>query len=193
MAIRQPKNRPAPPRRPSWQSRYHGVRMTPEEYLALPEEKPYLEYVDGMVIQKPMPTAEHADLSAFITIELGLYCREHGGKIRPETRTAFGETNYRLPDLSFFPAASGADEDAVPLVAIEVRSRNQTLAELQAKCRQFLAAGTRECWIVDPVSESVLVLTPDDELTRVPGTADLTSELIPGFTLSLPALFAAAK
>lgn len=34
--------------------------MTPEQYLALPEEKPYLEYIDGMVLQKPMPNEQHA-------------------------------------------------------------------------------------------------------------------------------------
>ena len=63
MAIRQPQHRIKPPTRPKWQSKYHGVRMTPEEYLALPEEKPYLEYIDGMVVQKPMPTNEHAKLA----------------------------------------------------------------------------------------------------------------------------------
>jgi len=36
--------------------------MTPEQYLALPQEKPYLEYVDGMVLQKLMPTFDHGAL-----------------------------------------------------------------------------------------------------------------------------------
>ena len=39
MAIRQPSApRAKPPTRPRWQSKYHGVRMTPEEYLALPDD-----------------------------------------------------------------------------------------------------------------------------------------------------------
>ena len=64
MAIRQPSApRAKPPTRPRWQSKYHGVRMTPEEYLALPEEKPYLEYVDGVVLQKPMPNEEHGRIA----------------------------------------------------------------------------------------------------------------------------------
>ena len=60
MAIRQ-QNHPRikPPTRPKWQSKYHGVRMTPEQYLALPEEKPYLELIDGVVEQKPMVNADH--------------------------------------------------------------------------------------------------------------------------------------
>lgn len=194
MAIRQPKNHPAPPKRPSWQSRYHGVRMTPEEYLALPEEKPYLEYVDGVVIQKPMPTDEHPDLQMYIAYELETWVRSRGGRVRVEARAAIGDVpSYRLPDVSFWMAEADHGNDSVPPLAIEIRSRSQTLAELQAKCRQFLSAGTRECWIVDPVSESVLVMRLDAELTSLPGTAELTSELIPGFALSLATLFAAAK
>jgi len=168
--------------------------MTPEEYLALPEEKPYLEYVDGVVIQKPMPTDEHADLQLYIAYELESWVRRMGGKVRAEARAALGSgPNFRLPDVSFWGPGSDHQNDSVPHIAIEIRSRSQTLAELQAKCRQFLAAGSRECWIVDPVSASVLVLRADAELTRMLGTAELTSELIPGFALSLPALFAAAE
>lgn len=167
--------------------------MTPEEYLALPEEKPYLEYSDGMVVQKPMPTGEHADISAYITIELGLYCRQHGGRVRPEARAALGDLpSYRLPDLGFFAGNQTPDDDSVPTLAIEIRSRSQTLAELEAKCRQYLAAGTSECWVVDPVSTSVLVMN-NEANKRIPGTADLVSDVVPGFVLSLPALFAAAK
>ena len=61
MAIRQPK--PPPERSPV--SKYHGRRMTEEEYLALPEEKPYLEYVDGVVLQKPVPDDLHGRLIMF--------------------------------------------------------------------------------------------------------------------------------
>lgn len=194
MAIRQPKHRPTPPGRPSWQSRYHGVRMTPEEYLALPEEKPYLEYVDGVVIQKPMPTDEHADLQMYIAYELESWVRKNGGKVRAEARAALGDVpNYRLPDISFWAPGFDHSNDSVPPLAIEIRSRSQTLAELQAKCRQLLAAGTHECWIVDPVSESLVVMKPGADLKRISGSASLASGLAAGFVLSLPALFAASK
>ena len=71
--------------------------MTPEQYLALPEEKPYLEYVDGMVLQKPMPTEDHGALS----FEIGLYIRRWTGdggesNLGVEVRTRLGELpNFR--------------------------------------------------------------------------------------------------
>ncbi len=37
-------------------------RMTLEEFLALPEEKPALEYEDGVVTQKMPPQGKHASL-----------------------------------------------------------------------------------------------------------------------------------
>ena len=36
--------------------------VTLEEFLALPEIKPASEYIDGKVIQKPMPKARHSRL-----------------------------------------------------------------------------------------------------------------------------------
>jgi Uma2 family endonuclease len=74
MAVRQPSPpRSKPPTRPKWQSKYHGVRMTPEQYLALPEDKPYLEYVDGVVLQKPMPNKDHAELAAEIIYRIKMW------------------------------------------------------------------------------------------------------------------------
>ncbi|MBK7329838.1 MAG: Uma2 family endonuclease [Dehalococcoidia bacterium] len=83
MAIRQPSApRAKPPTRPRWQSKYHGVRMTPEEYLALPEEKPYLEYVDGVVLQKPMPNEDHGRIAFRIGFLIPDLAGQHSGQDR---------------------------------------------------------------------------------------------------------------
>ena len=39
-----------------------GRRMTLEEFLALPEEEPALEYADGEVTQKVSPNCWHGKL-----------------------------------------------------------------------------------------------------------------------------------
>lgn len=36
--------------------------LTLEEFLKLPETKPASEYIDGKMIQKPMPKARHSRL-----------------------------------------------------------------------------------------------------------------------------------
>lgn len=190
MAIRQPdKPRIKPPTRPKWQSKYHGVRMTPEEYLALPEEKPYLEYVDGMVVQKPMPNREHIELVAEIIFRLKLWIQLHGGRTGPEARAKLGELqNYRLPDVSFWKAGASREDDAPPSLAVEMRSRSQTLAELRRKCELLRSSGVETCWLIDPVSKTAEIYQGRRKAGLVVTT--LTADCLPGFELALVDLFA---
>jgi len=191
MAVRQPRVRVEAPRRPPWQSRYHGVRMTPEQYLALPEEKPYLEYVDGMVVQKPMPNAEHGGLVAFLAIELGLHARRVGAKLRVETRARFGALqSFRVPDLSYWAPGRPSGDDSLPTLAVEVRSPGQTAAELRAKCRFFRRNGVEACWLVDPEARTVEVFEGGQDGAVLAEPATLTSAHLPGFALPLRELFA---
>lgn len=190
MAIRQPKTE-RPPRRPKWQSRYHGVRMTPEQYLALPEEKPYLEYVDGMVLQKPMPTFDHGALVIRLGYFLTLWVMEHRGGVGADVRTKLGELpNYRLPDVSFFAPESDTSRDALPTLAVEVRSPDQTMAELRRKCRFFRENGTAACWLIDPQSRTAEIFEGERDGERLNSNGALETSSMPGFSLPLGELFA---
>lgn len=188
MAIRSPR-----PKRQERQatSRYHGLRMSERDYLALPEEKPYLEYVDGVVLQKPMPNIDHTLLTGHLIVELGLFAREHHGYVGPEARTRFTEgANYRLPDVSYWSAPGRPAEDSVPTLAIEVRSPGQTMGELRQKCRFFRRNGVQVAWLVDPESRTLEVFEADRDADRQAAPAVLTSPALPGFELDLAALFA---
>ena len=54
MAVTDPSARPDTPDLTP-RSRWVGARMTLDEFLALPEEKPYLEWDRGVVLQKDVP------------------------------------------------------------------------------------------------------------------------------------------
>lgn len=190
MAIRQPNPpRTRPPTRPKWQSKYHGVRMTPEEYLALPEEKPYLEYVDGVVLQKPMPNEDHGQLALEVGYHIRLWLRGRKGRAGVEARAKLGDLpNYRLPDVSFWKADVPSGEQAPPTVAVEIRSPDQTLAELRTKCEFLRRSGVETCWLIDPVNRSAEVFEGRRQ-TGTPTTV-LKAESLPGFELPLADLFA---
>lgn len=188
MAIRSPR-----PKRQERQatSRYHGLRMSEKEYLALPEEKPYLEYADGVVLQKPMPNIEHTLLTGHLIVELGLYARRVRGHVGPEARVRFTEgANYRLPDVSFWSSPGRPADDAVPTLAIEVRSPGQTVGELRQKCRFFRRNGVHVAWLVDPETRTVEVFESDRDAETLAAPAVLSSPALPGFELDLAALFA---
>lgn len=187
MAVRQPAPRIKPPTRPRWQSKYHGVRMTPEQYLALPEEKPYLEYVDGVVLQKPMPDEEHGELAAELGYRLRLWMREGNGRLAVEARARLGDLpNYRLPDLSYWKPGIPRGEEAPPTLAIEIRSRDQTMAELRRKCAFLLNSGVEACWLIDPVARSAELFEGTAQGAPV---GVLSAQCLPGFALSLAELF----
>jgi Uma2 family endonuclease len=164
--------------------------MTPEEYLALPEEKPYLEYVDGMVVQKPMPNEDHGELVSELDFHIRYWIkRRKMGRAGVETRAKLGDLpNYRLPDLSYWKPGIPRGEQAPPTLAVEVRSRDQTRAELQRKCQFFREMGTEACWLIDPVSRTAEVF----EGTKKTGTVvtTLKAACLPGFELPLADLFA---
>lgn len=190
MAIRQPTApRTKAPTRPRWQSKYHGVRMTPEQYLALPEEKPYLEYVDGVVLQKPMPQEEHAELIFRLSLRLGIWMESNGGRAGPEARARLGDLpNYRLPDLSYWKPGIPRGNEAPPTLAVEVRSKDQTLAELQRKCEFLRASGVEACWLIDPSTRTAQVFEGRSKKARAVDV--LRAECLPGFELPLSDLFA---
>ncbi len=172
-------------------SQYHGLRMSVEEYLALPEEKPYLEYVDGIALQKPMPNMEHGQIVAELTIELGMYARAHGGRLGPEVRAAFERSEtYRLPDLSYWAPGRTASDDSIPSLAVEVRSPDQSLQELRNKCRFYRTNGVDACWLIDPRLRIVEVFEGDDDGRRLDREGALESAFLPGFSFPLTDLWA---
>jgi Uma2 family endonuclease len=189
MAIRQPRQtRIKPPTRPKWQSKYHGVRMTPEEYLALPEDKPYLEYVDGVVLQKPMPNEDHGELAAELILHLKLWMKTHKGRLGPEVRARLGELpNFRLPDISYWKPGIPRGNESPPTLAVEIRSKDQTLAELRRKCEFLRSTGVEACWLIDPFSRKA----EQYEGARKGAPIEvLNAACLPGFALPLVELFA---
>jgi Uma2 family endonuclease len=165
--------------------------MTEEQYLSLPEEKPYLEYVDGVVLQKPMPNAEHGVLVAEVIIELGLYRRSYGGSLGPERRVRLGDAgNYRLPDASYWAPGRPHGDDSIPTLAVEVRSPGQAMVELRQKCRVYRSAGVDLCWLFDPQTRTVEIFEGSRDADVLGPEERLESPQLPGLSLSPAALFA---
>jgi Uma2 family endonuclease len=66
-------------------------QITLAEFLALPETKPASEYVDGQIIQKPMPQGHHSIIQMELGIELSLVLKRPGiAATFPELRCTFG-------------------------------------------------------------------------------------------------------
>jgi Uma2 family endonuclease len=177
-------------------SKCDGVRMTLEQFEQLPEEKPYLEYFGGRVVQKAVGKRRHGKVQARVLARLLTFADRVGGDAWPEAQVYFefpGGHGYRVPDVAYWAPGKPQGDDRrslPPTLAVEVRSIDQSLAPIVQKCRMMRAAGVDVCWLIDPETRQVFVFegARDGELAT---TAALTSPYLPGFELPLDELWSA--
>jgi len=176
-----------------------AARMTLDEFLALPETKPYREFVRGEVIEKPMPNSDHSALVFELIRLLGNYLQEHHeGRGSTELRHADRqEDRVYLPDVSVSrrerraPRGSTAPVEQTPDLAIEVLSPEDRAARVLDKADFYMRSGVRLLWLVDPENESVTVYRPGEQpvMHRAPDVIDALP-VLSEFQLDLAELFA---
>jgi len=71
-----------------------------------------------------------------------------------------------------------------PDFVIELRSRSDSLPEIQAKMREYLHSGLRLGWLVNPQQQQVEIYRPQQPLEIMELPANLSGEdVLPGFSL----------
>jgi Uma2 family endonuclease len=158
------------------------------------------ELVDGVLLEKVMGYRESVIAGILIRL-LGTFIAERGlGVVAGEAgmmRLTSGRV--RMPDVSFvswdrFPGRSVPAEpipELHPDLAIEVLSESNTPEEMEGKRRDYFGSGTRLVWEIDPEKRTAKAYTAVDQFVAVPADGSLDgAAVLPGFTLSLAALFA---
>jgi len=73
-----------------------------------------------------------------------------------------------------------------PDFVIELRSRTDSLKQLQEKMQEYLNSGLRLGWLINPQNQQVEIYRPDREVEVVSLPTTLSGEdVLPGFTLDL--------
>jgi Uma2 family endonuclease len=76
--------------------------LTLEEFLKLPETKPASEYIDGKIIQKPMPKGKHSSIQTEVATTINIALKSQRiGRAFSELRCTFGGRSI-VPDVSVF-------------------------------------------------------------------------------------------
>jgi Uma2 family endonuclease len=158
------------------------------------------ELVDGVLVEKTMGKQE-SFLAALIVTFLGGFVnpRQLGFVLGADGMAQLAPGLIRIPDVSFVswrqvPSRRISRTVALefaPDLAVEVLSPSNTVREMDAKLRDYFAAGVRLVWYVDPVARNVRVFTAVDKVVVVGENETLTGDpVLPGFTLPLRELFA---
>ncbi|MGF1521687.1 MAG: Uma2 family endonuclease [Leptolyngbyaceae cyanobacterium] len=144
--------------------------LTLEEFLALPETKPASEYIDGAIIQKPMPQGKHSTLQRELVFALtATFKPAKVAQAFPELRCTFAGRSV-VPDIAVFrtqriPVDSNGEVANVfnrhPDWTIEILSPNQSHTRVVRNILHCLDNQTEMGWLLDPDESCIFVYGAD--------------------------------
>jgi Uma2 family endonuclease len=168
------------------------------QFDAFPYEEGRLwELVDGELIPRPSPTAEHQFVVQIVQIALYSYflANPDRGTSLADVEFAMAD-NYRIrPDVFVLlgERAAKLDQNKVPVpgapdIAIEVISPSERASDTRQKLDAYLQHGTSEVWQIYPKSKAVMIHGGSSATTLTVGQ-NITTPLLPGFSLPVQSLF----
>jgi Uma2 family endonuclease len=143
---------------------------TLDEFLMLPETKPASEFIDGQMIQKPMPPGKHSTIQGDLGAAINLALKpQRIARAYTELRCTFGDRSV-VPDVTVFtweriprdPNGEVANTFSIaPDWTIEILSPDQSQTRVVRNILHCLAHGTQMGWLIDPEEELVFVYFAD--------------------------------
>lgn len=175
-------------------------QVTLDEFLAMPEEKPALEFVEGEVVQKVSPSMPHGAVEySFCALVNGFAHPRRLAWAFPEQRSTYGGLST-VPDVAVY-VWDRIPRDAArrlatrvftpPDIAVEVRSPGQSFEAMLVRGLWYVANGVRVSIAIEPDQLLVVAFRPASEplVFQGAGLLDL-DDVIPGFALDIGALLA---
>jgi Uma2 family endonuclease len=179
-----------------------GALMTADEYLALAEEHPRTQLIEGeVVLYEPLPHHQH--VCTDLLVALVNWSRGERGRgfaimpldVRLDDRNVYG------PDILWYaadrgPGPAGGRPSPMPDIAVEVRSLSTWRYDVGVKLPAYEQKGLAELWLVDTRASTVLIFRRSspkavgfDVPLELEVDEELTSPQLPGFALPLSELF----
>jgi Uma2 family endonuclease len=155
--------------------------LTLDDFLAMPETKPASEFIDGQIIQKPMPQGKHSAVQGDFVPAVNAALRSNRiARAYPELRCTFGGRST-VPDVAVFTwdriprDANGKVANTFlipPDWTIEILSPDQSQTKVVRNILHCLAHGTQMGWLIDPEEELVFVYFADRTFAIFETTGD---------------------
>ncbi|HET6575443.1 MAG TPA: Uma2 family endonuclease [Fimbriiglobus sp.] len=182
--------------------------MTLEEFQALPDDGVERWLIRGELWEKrdtdmTRRNRHHSVTEGRVTY---LLCRWLGTQPEPRGEVVCGEAGFILRrnpdsavgvDVAYIDAGMAAATppdtaffDGPPVLAVEILSPNDTQREITAKVRDYLSAGVRAIWVIDPDFRTVDVHKPGANPASFNVSQILTADPeLPGFSAAVADFF----
>lgn len=178
-----------------------GEPMTAEQLYMHPDETAdRLELVRGRLVREPPATPEHGGLTLRLGARIHAFVQGTGlGMVTSDAGflLATDPDTVRAPDLAFVamdripaPGTTGAYWPLAPDLAVEILSPSNTASETREKVLDYLEAGSRVVWVLDPRRRTVTVYRSRDEIRILGAGEELTADdVLPGFGVGVDEVF----
>ena len=170
--------------------------MTADELLALSMPDKRTELVRGVLVVREPAGGRHGRIANELSRVIGNHVHAHalGAVYAAETGFTLARRpdTVRAPDVAFVrrerlpdPEPTGFP-DLAPDLVVEVASPGDRAGEILAKVADWLSAGTRLVWVVDPERRLARVYRPDGTEVTIGQGGELDGEdVLPGFSCPL--------
>jgi Uma2 family endonuclease len=175
--------------------------FTADELFQMPKDGFRYELVKGELRKMSPAGSEHGAIIINITVLLGQHVKSNklGVCFGAETgfKIATDPDTVRTPDLAFISREripeSGIPKKfwpGAPDLAVEVLSPGDSYEEVDEKVEDWLMAGTRAVWIVNPRKRSVTVYRSTSDMKRLSESDELDGgDVVHGFRCKVSEIF----
>lgn len=160
-----------------------------------------LELVRGRIVREPPANFRHGQVDSRLAYRIRRWVDEHGlGEVVTNVGFVLSErpATVRGPDIAFvsrerIPAEVAPTGFArfMPDLAVEILSPSNTASDVQEKVLEYLEAGVRLIWIVDPRHRRATVYRSRSDIRLLSEEDHLDGDpVLPGFTVALSEVLA---
>lgn len=170
-------------------------RYTVDDLDCFPDDGKRRELVDGRLVEWDMPNHLHGALVSLLTILLGTFVRSKrlGRLVGNDSlvRVQGSIRDARGPDIAFYRRGNyptdvrAAATVTAPDFVIEILSPSDRATEVDAKVSDWLRAGVRLLWYINP-DTGVTTVYHEGSIRRIPAEETLDGmDVVPGWGIRL--------
>ncbi len=159
------------------------------------------ELLQGELVMMSPAGFEHGRIVGSMSVCLGSFIRENARGVMTGAETGFrighDPDTVRAPDVGFVRSERVPEGSTpgffqgAPDLAVEVLSPSDRAGEVLLKVQDWLGAGCRSVWLIDPANRTVAVYDDHSQTLTLTDSDELTGgDVLPGFRAPAAEIFA---